>query len=64
MARLKDTTNIYLNEIDKIPSLSREEEKDVSDKIKQGDRQALSRLVKSNLKVCSIGQTLGIMYNS
>ncbi|MBN2013378.1 RNA polymerase sigma factor RpoD/SigA [candidate division KSB1 bacterium] len=50
MARIKDTTNIYLNEIDKIPSLSREEEKTVSDKIKSGDRQALSRLVKSNLK--------------
>ncbi len=50
MAKLKDTTNIYLNEIDKIPSLTRDEEKGLAEKIKQGDRQALSRLVKANLK--------------
>ena len=41
---------IYLNELDKIPVLTKDEEKKLSQKIKSGDKAALSKLIKANLK--------------
>ncbi len=40
----------YLDEIDKIPRLTHEEELELARKIKSGDKQALNELVRSNLK--------------
>lgn len=42
--------NWYLNEIHKIPMLSREEEYDVAIRAKSGDREARDLLVRSNLR--------------
>ena len=40
----------YLNEISKIPVLSSEEEKELGRRIRQGDKEALKKLTKHNLK--------------
>lgn len=40
----------YLNDIDQIPVLSSKEEFKLAEKIKNGDRRALAKLVNSNLK--------------
>ncbi|HOD55146.1 MAG TPA: RNA polymerase sigma factor RpoD/SigA [Candidatus Cloacimonadota bacterium] len=40
----------YLNEISKIPTLTREEEKELAIKAKEGDEEAKNKLVSSNLK--------------
>lgn len=46
-----DSLNIYLNEIGKYKTLSREEEKELIIKIKQGDTEAKDFFIKSNLKL-------------
>ncbi len=40
----------YLKSISKIPLLSPEEEKEIARKAKEGDREALEKLIKSNLR--------------
>ncbi len=45
-----DALTLYLKEISKIPVLSPEEEKELSRRIRQGDREALKKLVKHNLR--------------
>ncbi len=40
----------YLQEINKIPPISPEEEKELARKIKEGDQEALRKLVEANLK--------------
>ncbi len=47
-----DSRNIkhYLEEIAKFPALTEEEEKKLGEKIRQGDKDALQTLIKSNLK--------------
>ncbi len=40
----------YLEEIAKFPALTEEEEKNLGERIRQGDKEALQALVKSNLK--------------
>ncbi len=40
----------YLNQINKIPPLTPEEEKELARRIKKGDKEALKRLVEANLK--------------
>lgn len=60
MKQLKITTKItsrdsysidkYLNEISKLPLLKEEEEVDLARRIKKGDREALDKLTKSNLR--------------
>lgn len=42
--------NIYFNEINKIPSLKRDEERELIKRIQQGDEDAMNRLVTHNLK--------------
>ena len=46
----RNTISTYLSEIDKIPPLTPEEEKELATEIKKGNKEALSKLVKSNLK--------------
>lgn len=48
--RDEDSLNRYLIEISKIPTISPEEEVKLARRIKHGDRQALNRLVKANLR--------------
>ncbi|MCG8571182.1 MAG: RNA polymerase sigma factor RpoD/SigA [Spirochaetes bacterium] len=45
-----NSLSYYLNEISKIPLLTREEEEDLALRAKNGDRYAKERLVKSNLR--------------
>ena len=47
-----DSRNIkhYLEEIAKFPQLTEEEEKKLGERIRQGDKEALQSLIKSNLK--------------
>ncbi|WP_456402032.1 sigma-70 family RNA polymerase sigma factor [Persephonella sp.] len=40
----------YLNSISKIPLLSPEEEKEIAKKAKEGDKEALEKLIQSNLR--------------
>jgi len=40
----------YLNDLDQIPQISPEEEIELARKIKQGDKHALNKLVRANLK--------------
>ena len=40
----------YINEIKKIPILTREEEFEICQRIKSGDQSAISELVKHNLR--------------
>ena len=42
---------LYLNEIGKFPLLSREEEVELAEKIKAGDRKARERMISSNLRL-------------
>jgi len=44
----------YLEQISKFPILTEEEEKELGRKIQQGDKEALRRLVESNLRLWSI----------
>jgi len=54
---VKDLLDQYLTEISKVPLLSREEEIELARRIKQGDKEALKKLVKHNLRfVVSIAQ--------
>lgn len=48
---LDDSTLLYLREIRKFPLLSQEEEKDLLEKSKQGDKQATNKLIESNLRL-------------
>jgi RNA polymerase primary sigma factor len=41
---------LYLQEIGKIPTTTREEEKELAERIQKGDHEALNRLVEGNLK--------------
>jgi len=45
-----DILTRYLHDLDQIPQLSPEEELELARKIKKGDRQALNKLVRANLK--------------
>ncbi len=45
-----DALTSYLNEISSIPVLSQDEEKELGEKIKKGDKEALKKLIKHNLK--------------
>jgi RNA polymerase primary sigma factor len=47
-----DSRNIkhYLEEISKFPALTEEDEKKLGERIRQGDKEALQTLIKSNLK--------------
>ncbi len=45
-----DALTMYLKEISKIPVLSPEEEKELGRRIKKGDKEALKKLVKHNLR--------------
>ncbi len=42
---------IYMDEISKYPLLSAEEEKELAKKIREGDKEALKKLIESNLKL-------------
>jgi RNA polymerase primary sigma factor len=44
------STKLYLKDINKIPLIDKEEEKELSEKIKSGDKKALDKLVVSNLR--------------
>jgi RNA polymerase primary sigma factor len=45
-----NSLNCYLNEIHKIPCLTIEEEKELGIKVREGDKNALDKLVRSNLR--------------
>ncbi len=45
-----DALTSYLNEISNIPVLSAEEEKELGRRIKKGDKEALKKLIKHNLR--------------
>lgn len=56
--KLKDSLNQYLSEISKISLLSKNEEIDLARKIQKGDKEALKKLVKHNVRfVVSIART-------
>lgn len=48
--RHEDTLQTYLNEIGKIDAISPEEEIALTQRIKQGDKQAADKLTKANLR--------------
>lgn len=50
VTKFKDIIAAYLSEIEKIETLTPEEEKELSINIKKGNKAALSRLIKANLK--------------
>ncbi len=49
--REENLLKIYLEEINKIPLISPEEEKELARKIKEGDSKALKKLIESNLRL-------------
>jgi RNA polymerase primary sigma factor len=52
-----DALDVYLNEIGKIPLLSKEEEKEIGRQIKEGDLSAKEKLIGANLRfVASIAR--------
>ena len=57
----------YLKDISKIPTLSREEENRLAIKAKNGDKEALNKLIESNLKfvvrVATKYQNRGLSFN-
>lgn len=48
---VKSALQLYLKEINKFPLLTPKEEKDLINKVKEGDEEAHSRLIKSNLRL-------------
>ena len=48
--RYSDILAKYLQDLDQIPQITPEEEVDLARQIKKGDKQALNKLVRSNLK--------------
>ncbi len=50
-SRERSGIQLYLNEIGKFPLLSREEEVELAEKIKAGDRKARERMISSNLRL-------------
>jgi RNA polymerase primary sigma factor len=51
MSENDSTFRAYLRNISKEPLLTREEENELADRIKQGDQEAIDRMVKSNLRL-------------
>ncbi|MFW6138318.1 MAG: sigma-70 family RNA polymerase sigma factor [Spirochaetota bacterium] len=49
-SREKNSVQIYLKQIEKIPVLSRQEERECAEKILEGDQKAKEKLIVSNLK--------------
>ena len=47
----KDITQIYLKEIGRNPLLTRDEEMDLTKKVKQGDSEAWQKMIKCNLRL-------------
>ena len=50
-SRERSGIQLYLNEIGKFPLLSRDEEVELAEKIKAGDRKARERMISSNLRL-------------
>ena len=50
-SRQRSGIQLYLNEIGKFPLLSRDEEVELAEKIKAGDRKARERMISSNLRL-------------
>ena len=50
MANEKSIMEMYLNEIRKIPLMTREEENDLAKKAAAGDRDARAKIVRANLR--------------
>ena len=50
-SRERSGIQLYLNEIGKFPLLSREEEVELAEQIKAGDRKARERMISSNLRL-------------
>lgn len=48
--RYEEGVDYYIKSIYRIPLLSQQEEKEILERIKKGDRQALSRLIQANLR--------------
>ncbi len=48
---LDDPVRMYLKEIGKVPLLSSDEEKDLAEKMQEGDEQAKKRLAEANLRL-------------
>ena len=48
---MTDSIKTYFKDIKKIPLLTPEEEIELADRIKQGDRQAKDKMVKANLRL-------------
>ncbi|NIR50428.1 sigma-70 family RNA polymerase sigma factor [candidate division KSB1 bacterium] len=46
----KDSTRVYLDEISEIPVLTRDEERELIPRAQKGDREAVDKLIRSNLR--------------